>query len=113
VVGQVGCGKSSLLSALLGETEKLDGKVYVKVCFSLLKKSKICEISDDVVLIVTSWQRFCSNSELLSTINSPPSENPPSGLGKFCGKFLTVVVQFFMFFVAIKIHVAMAGCHVS
>ncbi|XP_031568469.1 multidrug resistance-associated protein 1-like [Actinia tenebrosa] len=30
VVGQVGCGKSSLLSALLGETEKLDGMVYVK-----------------------------------------------------------------------------------
>ena len=32
VVGQVGCGKTTLLSALLGETEKLAGKVYVKVC---------------------------------------------------------------------------------
>ena len=32
VVGQVGCGKTTLLSALLGETEKLSGKVYVKVC---------------------------------------------------------------------------------
>lgn len=31
VVGQVGCGKTTLLSALLGETEKLSGKVYVKV----------------------------------------------------------------------------------
>ena len=31
VVGQVGGGKSTLLSALLGETEKLDGKVYVMV----------------------------------------------------------------------------------
>lgn len=31
VVGPVGCGKSSLLSALLGEMEKLEGKVYVKV----------------------------------------------------------------------------------
>ncbi|KAL9964378.1 hypothetical protein ACROYT_G028009 [Oculina patagonica] len=30
VVGQVGCGKTTLLSALLGETEKLSGKVYVK-----------------------------------------------------------------------------------
>ncbi|ELK01672.1 Canalicular multispecific organic anion transporter 2, partial [Pteropus alecto] len=30
VVGPVGCGKSSLLSALLGEMEKLEGKVYVK-----------------------------------------------------------------------------------
>lgn len=33
VVGQVGCGKTTLLSALLGETEKLSGKVYVKVSF--------------------------------------------------------------------------------
>ena len=32
VVGHVGCGKTTLLSALLGETEKLSGKVYVKVC---------------------------------------------------------------------------------
>uniref|UniRef100_A0ABM0GWV9 Multidrug resistance-associated protein 1-like n=1 Tax=Saccoglossus kowalevskii TaxID=10224 RepID=A0ABM0GWV9_SACKO len=30
VVGQVGSGKSSLLSALLGEMEKLDGKVFMK-----------------------------------------------------------------------------------
>ncbi|XP_069503216.1 multidrug resistance-associated protein 1 isoform X2 [Ambystoma mexicanum] len=30
VVGQVGCGKSSLLSALLGEMEKIDGFVAVK-----------------------------------------------------------------------------------
>lgn len=31
VVGPVGCGKSSLVSALLGEMEKLEGKVYMKV----------------------------------------------------------------------------------
>ncbi|KAF5915974.1 hypothetical protein HPG69_003047 [Diceros bicornis minor] len=30
VVGPVGCGKSSLVSALLGEMEKLEGKVHVK-----------------------------------------------------------------------------------
>ncbi|KAM6164011.1 ATP-binding cassette sub-family C member 3 isoform 1-T1 [Rhynchocyon petersi] len=30
VVGPVGCGKSSLVSALLGDMEKLEGKVYVK-----------------------------------------------------------------------------------
>ncbi|XP_042637031.1 ATP-binding cassette sub-family C member 3 [Orycteropus afer afer] len=30
VMGPVGCGKSSLVSALLGEMEKLEGKVYVK-----------------------------------------------------------------------------------
>lgn len=39
VVGQVGCGKSSLLSALLGETEKLDGMVYVKVIDLLISSS--------------------------------------------------------------------------
>lgn len=31
VVGQVGCGKSSLLSALLAEMDKLEGHVTVKV----------------------------------------------------------------------------------
>ena len=31
VVGPVGSGKSSLLSAFLGETEKLEGKVALKV----------------------------------------------------------------------------------
>lgn len=31
VVGQVGAGKSSLISAFLGEMEKLQGRVYVKV----------------------------------------------------------------------------------
>lgn len=31
VVGPVGCGKSSLVSALLGEMEKLEGKVSMKV----------------------------------------------------------------------------------
>lgn len=31
VVGHVGCGKSSLLSALLGEVEKLEGEVSIRV----------------------------------------------------------------------------------
>ena len=33
VVGHVGCGKSSLISALLGEMEKLDGEISIQVCF--------------------------------------------------------------------------------
>lgn len=31
VVGHVGCGKSSLLSAILGEMQKESGEVYIKV----------------------------------------------------------------------------------
>ena len=31
IVGQVGCGKSSLLSAFLGDTEKVEGIVSVEV----------------------------------------------------------------------------------
>ena len=34
VVGQVGCGKSSLLGAILGELKKLQGNVYVQVNIS-------------------------------------------------------------------------------
>ena len=33
VVGQVGAGKSSLISAMLGEMEKTKGKVFIKVGF--------------------------------------------------------------------------------
>ena len=32
VVGTVGCGKSSLLAAMLGEMERMKGKVEIKVC---------------------------------------------------------------------------------
>ena len=31
IVGQVGCGKSSLISTMLGETRKLKGQVTLKV----------------------------------------------------------------------------------
>ena len=34
VVGSVGCGKTSLLSAILGEMKKVGGKVNVKVSWS-------------------------------------------------------------------------------
>ena len=38
VVGHVGCGKSSLLSAMLGEIKKLEGHVHLQVAneFSLM-----------------------------------------------------------------------------
>ena len=35
VVGPVGCGKSSLISAILGEMEKLQGRVNVRVSFGI------------------------------------------------------------------------------
>ena len=44
VVGQVGAGKSSLLSALLGEMEKLQGKVTIRVscCLEYVKHFHLC-----------------------------------------------------------------------
>ena len=49
IVGQVGCGKSSLLSALLGDAEKVDGNVSVEVR--------------------TLWN-VVNNKSLLSTLNN-------------------------------------------
>jgi len=41
VVGHVGCGKSSLISALLGEVEKLEGEVSTRVgLLFILRKNK-------------------------------------------------------------------------
>ena len=40
VVGSVGSGKSSLLSALLGEMDKINGRVNTKVLFVLLLLTK-------------------------------------------------------------------------
>lgn len=40
VVGQVGSGKTSLLSAMLGEMEKVQGTVNVKVRAALLRRWK-------------------------------------------------------------------------
>ncbi len=34
VVGHVGCGKTSLVSALLGEMEKQEGQISIRVCIS-------------------------------------------------------------------------------
>ena len=44
VVGQVGCGKSSLISAFLGEMEKLSGHVSVRVSRLKCLQSKPCKV---------------------------------------------------------------------
>lgn len=44
VVGSVGSGKSSLLSALLGEMDKINGRVNTKVLFVILVSSS-CSFS--------------------------------------------------------------------
>lgn len=46
VVGHVGSGKSSLLSALLGEMDKLEGTVAVKVAALALSFSPLTYHSD-------------------------------------------------------------------
>ena len=51
VVGHVGCGKTTLLSALLGETEKLSGKVYVKV--------SICNFGFFLFVFFLFFNLFC------------------------------------------------------
>ena len=53
VVGQVGSGKSSLLAAMLGEMEKLNGKVNVQVKFHL--KLHVNIMND----VEHSSKRFC------------------------------------------------------
>lgn len=56
VVGQVGCGKSSLLSALLGEMDKKEGYVVVKVC----------DVSDKLLSylwVLPEWFQICKWNE--------------------------------------------------
>ncbi|KAG8507864.1 Canalicular multispecific organic anion transporter 2 [Galemys pyrenaicus] len=52
VVGPVGCGKSSLLSALLGDMEKLEGKVHVKGSVAYVPQQawiQNCTLQDNVL----------------------------------------------------------------
>ena len=54
IVGQVGCGKSSLLSALLGDTEKVDGNVCVEVS----KINRFCEENKCIITFIVQIDHF-------------------------------------------------------
>ena len=56
IVGQVGCGKSSLLSALLGDTEKVDGNVCVEV--SIAKINCFCEENKCIITFIVQIDHF-------------------------------------------------------
>ena len=73
VVGQVGTGKTSLLSAILGEMEKVQGRVNVRVninsleIFSLLNHIQItCTVSKIVIKRYTSELSFKSGVCLMA-----------------------------------------------
>ncbi len=50
VVGQVGAGKSSLISALLGEMDKINGHVSLRVSYSVLCTVTIVILSASLLL---------------------------------------------------------------
>ena len=50
VVGQVGAGKSSLISALLGEMDKINGHVSLRVSYSVLCTVTIIILSASLLL---------------------------------------------------------------
>lgn len=52
VVGQVGAGKSSLIAAMLGEMDKVQGHVNVQVCAPLTSGLY------DYLFIHSYWLRF-------------------------------------------------------
>ena len=59
VVGQVGCGKSSLISCLLGEMEKLSGHVAVKVYLqNQCKFLKVTIMSISIMLEKTQRRQY-------------------------------------------------------
>lgn len=72
VVGHVGSGKSSLLSALLGEMDKLEGTVTVKVRQRALKPPTCCPIFRAVESgkVIISLQFFYIKSALSQSSTS-------------------------------------------
>ena len=62
VVGQVGSGKSSLISAILGEMENLEGKVIVKVrSFHPLSNSPVKQCNGYILTCDTDFT--CSGKQ--------------------------------------------------
>ncbi|XP_053766774.1 ATP-binding cassette sub-family C member 3 isoform X2 [Desmodus rotundus] len=79
VVGPVGCGKSSLLSALLGEMEKLEGKVYVKGSVAYVPQQawiQNCTLQENVLfgrtLDPSRYQRALEACALLADLEVLP-----------------------------------------
>ena len=58
VVGQVGAGKSSLISALLGEVEKVEGTVNLRVGMS--KTVPLSPFEKRIVFCRVNWPIFLS-----------------------------------------------------
>ncbi|CAK6438290.1 unnamed protein product [Pipistrellus nathusii] len=79
VVGPVGCGKSSLVSALLGEMEKLEGKVHVKGSVAYVPQQawiQNCTLQDNVLfgqaLDPKRYQRTLEACALLADLEVLP-----------------------------------------
>ena len=63
VVGQVGCGKSSLMSAFLGEMEKLSGHVNVRVSALRHKQSYDQSVCNRVHRCrIQMWMQLVANN---------------------------------------------------
>uniref|UniRef100_A0A3Q3RDE5 ATP-binding cassette, sub-family C (CFTR/MRP), member 3 n=1 Tax=Monopterus albus TaxID=43700 RepID=A0A3Q3RDE5_MONAL len=81
VVGQVGCGKSSLISALLGEMEKLEGDVSVRGSVAYVPQQAWIQNATlrDNILFGNSYneQKYCSVLEACAL--TPDLEVLPGG----------------------------------
>ncbi|XP_035889629.1 canalicular multispecific organic anion transporter 2 isoform X2 [Phyllostomus discolor] len=82
VVGPVGCGKSSLVSALLGEMEKLEGKVYVKGSVAYVPQQawiQNCTLQENVLfgrtLDPNRYQRALEACALLADLEVLPGRD--------------------------------------
>ena len=64
IVGAVGCGKSSLVSAILGELERRSGKVYVNGCIAYVPQEawmKNASVKDNILFGKVMDEKFYVN----------------------------------------------------